>query len=193
MRNTKRGTMRKEAFCSGFKGLLISLAIMMAVALSIPAGAWGTPFAYVTNLSSNTVSVINTATDTVIATVPVTHRPHWVAITPDASRAYVVHDESNQVSVIDADPASPTFNTVVATPSVGASKGIAITPDGSRAYVTNVFWGSVSVLDTDPASPSFHSVVTTIWGLGYAPYGVADNVQDIVDRNNGHDIVDTQL
>jgi YVTN family beta-propeller protein len=39
-------------------------------------------FAYVANKDSNTVSVIDTATNTVVATVPVGSAPIGVAITP---------------------------------------------------------------------------------------------------------------
>src|SRR5262249_41470111 len=50
-----------------------------------PTGVAITPdgaFAYVTNFSSNTVSVINTATNTVVATVPAGSTPARIAITP---------------------------------------------------------------------------------------------------------------
>ncbi len=47
------------------------------------------PFAYVSNLGSNTVSVIDTATNTVVATVPVGNGPSGVAITPNGAFAYV--------------------------------------------------------------------------------------------------------
>jgi DNA-binding beta-propeller fold protein YncE len=54
--------------------------------------------------------------------------------------AYVANGNGNSVSVIDTDPASATFDTVVAIIPVGFSPsspiGVAITPDGKRAYVT---------------------------------------------------------
>src|SRR5260370_19587840 len=53
--------------------------------------------------------------------------------------AYVGTGDSGNISVIDANPASPTFNTVIATiPNTPPSEDIAITPDGSRGYVINV-------------------------------------------------------
>ena len=73
----------------------------------------------------NTLSVIDTATNTVVATVPVGLFPlGGIAITPDGTRAYVTNSNSNTVSVIDT-----ATNTVVATVPVGVSPdGIAITP-----------------------------------------------------------------
>ena len=42
---------------------------------------------YVANIASNTVSVIDTATNTVVATVPVEIGSRGVAITPDGTHA----------------------------------------------------------------------------------------------------------
>jgi YVTN family beta-propeller protein len=50
---------------------------------------------------SNTVSVIDTATSTVVWTVPVGEHPRGVAVTPDGRHAYVANVGSNTVSVID--------------------------------------------------------------------------------------------
>ena len=70
--------------------------------------------AYVVNGNSGTVSVIDTATNTVGATVTVGTAPYGVAITPDGTSAYVTNDGSNTVSVIDT-----ATNTVSATVTVG--------------------------------------------------------------------------
>jgi len=131
---------------------------------AVSAGA--APFAYVTNVLSNTVSVIDTATNTVVATVPVgpTFTPlEVVAITPDGARAYVANTRSNTVSVIDT-----ATNTVVATVPVGAEPfGVAITPDGARAYVANALSNTVSVIDT-----ATNTVVATV-PVGARPLVVA--------------------
>jgi len=114
----------------------------MAV-LSIAAQAQ--TFAYVADLGSNNVSVIDTASNIVVATVGVGNLPVAVAITPDGTRAYVTNKFSNTVSVIDT-----ASNTLVAT-VVGLGSGpsgVAITPDGTRAYVANYFSNTVSVIDT---------------------------------------------
>jgi YVTN family beta-propeller protein len=71
-------------------------------------------FAYVANTFSNTVSVIDTTTNTVIATIPVGLGPFDIAATPDGNRVYVTNQSSSTVSVIDA-----VTNTVVDTIPVG--------------------------------------------------------------------------
>jgi YVTN family beta-propeller protein len=134
------------------------LSIVLFLLLSIGAGlstatAQAQIRAYVTNVSSDTVSVIDTPTNTVVATVPVGLFPFGVAITPDGTRAYVTNYNSNTVSVIDT-----ATNTVVATILVGTFPfGVAITPDGTRAYVTYDRSNTVSVIDT-----ATNTVVATV-------------------------------
>jgi YVTN family beta-propeller protein len=84
------------------------------------------PLAYVTNSADNTVSVIDTASNTVAATIPVGNQPIGVTITPDGSNPYEHDDHRDQllsyvtnfaddtVSVIDT-----ASNKVVATIPVG--------------------------------------------------------------------------
>lgn len=61
---------------------------------SSPIGVGVTPDgskAYVVNNASGTVSVINTATNAVVATITVGTDPFGVAITPDGTKAYVTN------------------------------------------------------------------------------------------------------
>jgi YVTN family beta-propeller protein len=68
----------------------------------------------VTNTGSNTVSVLDTVTNTVAARVTVGVEPKGVAVTPDGQHAYVTNFGSNTVSVI-----ATATNTVAATVPVG--------------------------------------------------------------------------
>jgi YVTN family beta-propeller protein len=102
-------------------------------------------FAYIANSGSNNVSVIDSSTNTVVATVTVGNSPHGVAVTPDNTHVYVTNDGSDTVSVIDTST-----NTVVATVTVGDEPfGVAVTPDGS--FVANQ-GGTVSVIER-PLTP----------------------------------------
>ncbi len=109
----------------------------------------GGPSVYVTNVSSNTVSVIKLATDyvttnEVTATIKVGNEPRGVAISPDGSVAYVTNFRDNTLSVL-----STATNTVTDTITVGNGPlGVAVTPDGTKAYVVNGFDNSVSVVKT---------------------------------------------
>ena len=120
--------------------------------------------AYVTIFASNDVAVLATASNTVVATVPVGAFPRGVAITPDGAFAYVTNASAIDVSVI-----ATSTNAVVATVPVGVSPlGVAITPDGAFAYVTHfTTLGSVFVLST-----ASNTVVATV-PVGVTPAGVA--------------------
>ncbi len=78
-----------------------------------------TSFAYVTNRSSNTVSVIKIASNTVVATIEVGDFPGEVAITPDGAFAYVpvIPTQPGAVSVIET-----ASNTVVGVDGAGTRR-----------------------------------------------------------------------
>ena len=72
-----------------------------AVSAFLAGAAAAAPFAYITNAASETVSVIDTASNTVVATVRVSSGPIGVAVNPSGTRVYVANLTSNSVSVID--------------------------------------------------------------------------------------------
>jgi YVTN family beta-propeller protein len=111
----------------------------------------------VTNAGSNTVSVINTATKSVIApSLNVGNRPFGVAVNPAGTRVYVTNAELDlqlndyRVSVIDtATNAVSTIQVGTATPPVGVyPAGVAVAPDGGHVYVTNHGSDDVTVIET---------------------------------------------
>ena len=111
------------------------LSIVLFLLLSMGVGfgtatAQAQTRAYVALLLDNTVSVIDTATNTGVAGIPVCC-PLGVAITPDGTRAYVTNAGDNTVLVIDT-----ATNTVVASIPAANPQEVAITPDGTRAYAT---------------------------------------------------------
>lgn len=119
------------------------------------------PFAYISNSGSNSVSVIDLASNTVKAIVPVGTLPFGVAANAAGTRVYVSNNGSNTVSVIDT-----ATNTVTATISVGdGPRGVAVHPNGSRVYVANFNSGTLSVIDA-----TNNSVVDIVPVL--SPYGV---------------------
>jgi YVTN family beta-propeller protein len=120
---------------------------------------------YVANSHTNTVSVIDTATNTVVGSpITVGTGPEGVAVTPDGSKVYVAN-LGGTVSVIDT-----ATNTVVGSPMSGGTNplGVAVTPDGSKVYVTNNFNGTVSVIAT-----ATNTVVGSPIAVGGNPEGVA--------------------
>jgi len=149
----------KQFLCSYFLPVLL---LFVFIGMS-----WGTAAAqnraYVTNIFTDTVSVIDTVTNSELTTIPVGSRPIAVAVTPNGTRAYVANQNASSVSVIN------TFsNTVIETISVGLGpSGVAITPNGASIYVTNQGHHTVSVIDNSSLS------VTATINVGFAPFGIA--------------------
>jgi YVTN family beta-propeller protein len=124
--------------------------------------------AYVTNFQDDTVSVINTATNTVSTTIALGQAqelkgPQGVAVAPDGTKVYVVNGFDNSVSVIDTNTNSVLTNIAVGT----EPQEIALTSDGTRAYVTSFATNSVTVLDL-----TTNTTVITV-AVGQTPDGVA--------------------
>jgi YVTN family beta-propeller protein len=130
---------------------------------------------YVTDQSADVVRVIQTSDNTIVANIPVGTSPFGIAVRADGQRIYVANrglsgSINGTVSVIDSNPASPTFNTVVATVTIGLDTrpaGIVVTPDGSKVYVANDLVDTVSVIST-----ATNTIVGTI-PVAPGPRGIA--------------------
>ena len=91
------------------------------------------------------VWVIDTATDAVVAKVPVGRHPAHVVVASDGRTAYITNGGNNTVSVVDT-----AAQRVVEVVAVGASPhGLRISPDGKQVWVANLKGGTVSVIDTE--------------------------------------------
>ncbi len=152
---------------------------------------------YVTNAHDNTVSVIDTTTASVIATVPVGSSPSAVAVTPNGRFAYVTNLFSNTVSVISA-----ASNTVVATVPLGISPGgIAITPNSAFAYVTSSSGSNISVIDTAtntvvttmPVAFPFMLAMAPVGNLGYVTHGAFANGVTVINTATNSVITDIPI
>jgi YVTN family beta-propeller protein len=126
----------------------------------------GQPYAYVANISGNSVSVVNTANNTVSATISVPASPSGVAVTPDGNYVYVACQGANSVVVI-----STATNTIVSTIAVGTTPvQLAITPNGAQVYVVVRGLNQVAVIDT-----ASNTVLGTV-AVGNRPVAVAFNL-----------------
>src|SRR5690349_8003716 len=86
------------------RGFAFTITWLLVFIYALSAGgntAQAQTRAYVANSCSNTVTVIDTATNSLIATIPVGIAPEGIALTPDGTRAYVSNRVGNTVSVID--------------------------------------------------------------------------------------------
>lgn len=124
-----------------FRNLIVSRVLVFAhvaaaLFLGLATNANAAPFAYVAN-EEGTVSVIDTATNTVTTTIAVGFGADSVAVHPDGSPVYVANrmpsGPNSTLSVINA-----TTNAVVETVTLGSlAFQIAIHPDGSQLFVAH--------------------------------------------------------
>jgi hypothetical protein len=136
-------------------------------------------FAVAVDSAEGEADVINLVTGT-ITTVTVGAQPISVAIgpatnplaNPDSYVAYVASFAGNSVSVIDIDPNSGNFGTVIASPAITNPRDVVVTPTidpgtgpQTRAYVLSG-GDNVCGIDAEPSSGSFLTQIDIFTGIG---------------------------
>lgn len=129
------------ALLLGGASLVATGALSLAGASS--ADAAGGPYAYVTNSSGNSVSVIDISTDTVVDTITGFHFPVRDTVSPDGSLLYVSEQGAGDVAIVDTS----TDSIVAHVTTGGGPYDIAFTPDGATAYVVTS-GGTITQIDT---------------------------------------------
>jgi YVTN family beta-propeller protein len=151
-----------------------------AVATAAPAYAEAGVSAYVTDLGTNSVDVLDTTTNTVTGSIPVGNSPQYDAVSPDGTRVYVSNSGDGTVSVIDASS-----QTVVATIPVGSGPGsLVVSPDGQSVYVSDA--NGISVIDTVT-----DTVASTIVGGGTLALNAAGTELFVGSGGGGIGVIDT--
>lgn len=180
------------------RGLKCRLAVLWSLArhglaaiiVGLPVALFCTevhagPYAYITNNNSDSVSVIDTATNTVVTTIATPGAPVGVTFNSSGTRAYITRWAMNSVSVVDT-----ATHSVVGDIPVGINPyGIAANPSGTRVYVANFNGHTVSVIDAGT-----NSVIATILtgklnvGVAMSPSGARlyvangpDNTVTVID------------
>jgi YVTN family beta-propeller protein len=145
------------------------------------AAASSTELAYVTNKADKTISVIDTATQTVIDTIFIGRYVEFIVLTPDGKEAYVGAGDGT-VSVVDTRSREVTH-----TIPIGTSYEIAVTPDGKEVYAVGN--KAVFVIDTKT-----HEVSETI-SVGDTSCSIVitpDGKQAYVSIMGGVSVIDTK-
>src|SRR5260370_26008185 len=116
------------------RSLRMWLVVAMTLLVVVSIAQAKTNYAYVTNWSANSVSVINTSNGALVKTIPVGTNPWGVAVNQAGTFAYAPHLSSNSVSVI-----STSTNAMVTPIPVGASAAtFALAPNGNPPDVPNL-------------------------------------------------------
>ena len=127
--------------------------------------AWASPFAYITNQGSHDVSVIDLASQQVVATVAVGRSPAGVVASGRAGRAFVSNPDSKTISVIDMR-LQKVVNTL---PAGDGPVGLDISDEGRHLYVADWFGARLLVFDARASAASPPAAIP----VGRAPAGVA--------------------
>lgn len=122
--------------------------------------------AFVPNSDDGTVSVIDTITNTVLATILVGNFPDNLDILPDGSRAYILNDGDSTLSVINT-ATNLVVNTITLPNFSFDYKALVVTPDGLKNYIVNDSSNEVTVIDNVT-----ETVITTI-PVGATAYNLA--------------------
>ena len=124
---------------------------------------------YVMNASGNSVSVVNTASNAVSATVSTGTNPSGIAAHPYGTQVITANYGSNNVTII-----STATNAVLATTAVGTQPAqVVYSLTGDKAYVLNAGSANVSVINTSTYAVSSTIAVGTqpVYAKGLSPDG----------------------
>lgn len=110
--------------------------------------------------SPSDVAVIDTATEKVIATIPLKGGPSQIAFSPDGKSAYVVTADGLWTF------STATFKSTGFTGGLGDPRGVAVSPDGTTVYVTDTDGNSVKVISARTGH------VTATIGVGDLPWQI---------------------
>ncbi|MEO5696638.1 MAG: YncE family protein [Burkholderiaceae bacterium] len=147
----------------------------MALAL-MAADARAEPFAYITNQGSHDVSVIDLASRTVVATVPVGRSPAGVVASSRAGLVFVSNPDSKTISVIDMREQ----RVVQTLPAGDGPVGIDAAAHGAQVYAADWYRNRLLVFGpaagdattAPPGDPNRYPLIASI-AVGQAPAGVA--------------------
>ena len=134
---------------------------------------------YVTNSASDTIDVIDPATNQVVQVIHGIELPHGIAFSPDGTRIYISNESESVLDVVDRKSGE----ILKKVPLSGRPNNLAITKDGSQVLVgIRAEPGVLEVIDTSslqriksiPVDGAVHNVFVTPDGK-YAVSGSLEN------------------
>ena len=114
---------------------------------------------YVANSGSNTVSVIDGATETVTATFPAGRIPYAIQLDPGMHKAFVTNTYSDFVTVIDGQSAT------VSSLPLGAKDAVVIDTRRHQMFLLGYEDPDLVFVDLDTGTSKRRSAAMHLWGL----------------------------
>jgi YVTN family beta-propeller protein len=115
--------------------------------------------AYVTNVTDGTVSVLDGATDAVLATVPVGDLPYSIAANSVTNKVYVTHTYSGETSILDG--ATNTITNV----KTGSMDLVALSEATNTVFLLGYEGGTVTLLDGASLAMQKREAGKHAWGM----------------------------
>ncbi len=148
--------------------------LIASLVFALPVAAFAAPNAYITNYgdftgtsTNGSVTVVDTATRTVVATISSLARPQGVAVNPNKAAVYVCETGTNKLLVIDTGS-----NTVSQAITLDATPDrVAVSHNGAKIYVSKLS-GFVEVLDSTSFARIANISVGTAYPAGDWPSGL---------------------
>jgi YVTN family beta-propeller protein len=165
---------------------LIAALAVLSLALFAPQAL--ARYVYTGNYDTDSVSVIDTATNQVVGNpIPAGNGPYSMAVTPNGQILYVASELSEDLTAINTQT-----NQAVGTIPLGIQPAtIAISPSGSIAYVTDQESDKFVVVDLLAGKVvGAVDVGKDPWGVAFSPDGKTAYVTNQVDNNVS--VIDTQ-
>lgn len=131
----------------------------------------GTNEIWVSNLCDDTISVIDTLTDTVTNTHSTPASVTCLYFTPDGSKLYGAQCGNNN-TIFEIDPNTGTATDTITMPSGIPGYALSMNSDGSKLYIPNPSNNQLDVLDTTT------NTITQVSAVGAGPLGVAISPDD---------------
>jgi YVTN family beta-propeller protein len=161
--------------------------VIATIQLPPDSGPWAvavnsvTNRVYVSNPGADTVSVIDGATNSVIATIGVGEGASGLSVNPTTNRVFVANYDDGSVSVIDG----ATNDVITSVPMEGEPDGVAVNPDTNLVYVDsfNYVWvidgasntvvASIPIYSIYPGTVTVNPVTNCIYVGRARGYGIA--------------------
>lgn len=130
----------------------------------------GTNEVWVTNQGDNTISIIDTASDTVIDTYAAPSGTTCLYFNPSGSKAYAVQCAGTSITEMDGATGAIGSSVSVSSGAIGYAPGM--NSDGTKLYLPNINSNQLDVLDTASMT------ISTITTVGTGPLGVVLSPDD---------------
>lgn len=138
----------------------VNSAVAVLVAILSSGAALAQPYVYTADADSDSVTVIDAATNTVVTTVMVGDEPRNPAVSPNGARVFVPNRHDDDVTVING--ITNVVLTTIEDAEFDEPYSAAVSPDGALVYVINKEGGGSSTGSLTVINGITNAVIDTV-------------------------------